>query len=105
MQHAAAAEVSFGSRKHQTVLFYHKDKSWLDTNIEATAELLARLKQDVGHPQSVNGHEVFYDVPVSHILQYFEHYQFMKAVTLLMHDSSAATSVTRTATERYVRGM
>jgi len=76
MQHAAAAEVSFGSRKHQTVLFYHKDKSWLDTNIEATAELLARLKQDVGHPQSVNGHEVFYDVQVSHILQYFEHYQF-----------------------------
>jgi hypothetical protein len=76
MQHAVKAQVSFGSQKHQTVLFYHKDEAWLRKNIKATADFLTNLIEIVGDPQSTNGHQIFYNVPVIYILQFLEHYQF-----------------------------
>ncbi len=71
MQSATFASVSYSGSRHQTVLFKHRDKNWLDRNIAAAHSLILGLQA-----QPLRGENIaFFSVPVSRIFAFFEAYE------------------------------
>jgi hypothetical protein len=80
MQNHVIADISYSGAREQTILFHHKDKVWLRTNIDATAALF-KSAQDLGHldPSDYEGPlggPVLRNVPVELILKFLCTYQF-----------------------------
>lgn len=76
MQHVVDAQVSYDADHIQTVLFEHRDEKWLNRNIRAADNFIARLISLGFQPETRNGHQIFYDVPVSEVTAFFSSYQF-----------------------------
>ncbi len=76
MQHAVNAQVSYDENHIQTVLFDHLNAEWLEQNIAAADSFVSRLAQQGHEPTVMNGHQIFYDVPASEVISFFNQYQF-----------------------------
>lgn len=76
MQHAVKAEMSFGGKTPQTIVFKHKDEEWLADNLHAARDLISSIRQRGLEERSVKGrpHRVFFDVPVEDVLQFLSKY-------------------------------
>lgn len=76
-QELQTVSLSYSGQRVQTILFNHKDKSWLDANIEATRELSARILQS-GAPQveKDNGTVVFRGIHTDIITDFLQKYRF-----------------------------
>lgn len=77
MQHAVKAKMAFNGRPVQTIVFQTKAKAWLDQNIQAVRDLLARLVAKGLSPSSIKGrpHPVYEGVSSSQVLQFLDAYQ------------------------------
>jgi hypothetical protein len=76
MQSAIDVDVSYGGHRCQTILFNHRNHSWLERNLKAATALFADAKKyscRIDGP--TEGHLRAFDVPVELILQFFEGYQ------------------------------
>lgn len=78
MQAAIDCDVSYGDRRLQTILFNHRDESWLHRNIEAAATLIRIAEAEGIRPELKNGNTVLRGVPVKHILLFLDNYAFHK---------------------------
>ena len=78
MQHARPAEVSYSGRRIQTILFKHRDRGWLDSNLTAARELLSSLLADgkVAEPIEDGSKWLLRDVDVAHVTAFLENYSF-----------------------------
>lgn len=78
MQAAVPSEVNYGGMRPQTILFKHRDKEWLGTNIKAARELLkkAATLDGVRRTKPELSRIALYDVPASTVLDFFKAYRF-----------------------------
>ncbi|MDR6469231.1 hypothetical protein J2777_002959 [Paraburkholderia graminis] len=76
MQHAVQATMAFNAHEVQTIVFRHKDKAWLDRNLKAARDLIARMRADGIEAATVTDkpHKVFFDVPSAQVLQFLNEY-------------------------------
>jgi hypothetical protein len=84
MQAAIDCDVSFSDQQLQTILFKHKDQTWLTKNINA-AKLLIRQINDAGikSEAEVDNNILFRNVPVQIILAFLQRYAFHENNTIL----------------------
>lgn len=77
MQAAVWADVSYSDRRLQTILFNHRDTSWLRQNLNA-ARALVRGALDAGNiPEEHNGNTLILErVPVRLVMGFLDWYQF-----------------------------
>lgn len=89
-QDARATDISYSRQKPQTILFHHKDKEWLNNNIDATRTLVSRL-QELGIPidDKTNGTFVARGVQPEVILEFLDQYKFVEQ-SHLGRDNAAA---------------
>lgn len=82
-QDSRPANVSFSGAKVQTILFKHKDSNWLERNIVATQNLVAKAT-DQGATDTIrpNGTHVLNGVAPRLIEEFFEEYQIYEGATL-----------------------
>lgn len=72
-------QVSFDDVVRETILFRHRDATWLHGNIEATGEFLRKARSTVGAPredEAERWRRVFFGVPADEVLKYLQHYAF-----------------------------
>lgn len=74
MQQARRAKVSYAGRRLQTILFNHKDRDWLATNIEAARSLLRSA--DGAERRSKGGLTTIRRVDSQHIISFLAAYNF-----------------------------
>ena len=76
MQHAVQAKMAFNAREVQTIVFRHEDQGWLDQNLKAARDLIARMRAASIQPATVTDkpHKVFFDVPSSQVIQFLNEY-------------------------------
>lgn len=78
-QDARDTDISFSRQKAQTILFHHKDRDWLQKNIEAAQALVSNIKTEGCKEISKdNGTRVFTDVSTSIIEDFLSSYQFVE---------------------------
>jgi hypothetical protein len=77
MQHARTAEMSFAGKTPQTTVFKHKDFGWLAANLNATRQLISRIRMLGFPPRKVvsRANIMFFDVPAGEILTFLSEYQ------------------------------
>lgn len=77
MQKAVRAEVSYSGRRLQTILFNHKDKNWLEANVEAGRQLIAAASPSAAERfEPRPGTTVFKGVDSREVLSFLDAYQF-----------------------------
>lgn len=75
MHHAVIAEVSYAGRHLQTFRFKRNDQPWLQENWNAGSRLIdAVLKSTSAEQKAVKNNQVFYNIPVSTILDFYDSY-------------------------------
>ncbi|ORB66674.1 Z1 domain-containing protein [Mycolicibacterium tusciae] len=74
MQHARRAQVSYAGRRLQTILFNHKDRDWLSSNIEAAQQLL-RSAEDAER-KTRGGIITLRGVDSQHVISFLSAYNF-----------------------------
>ncbi|KUI48137.1 hypothetical protein AU198_19090 [Mycobacterium sp. GA-1199] len=74
MQHAQRAQVSYAGRRLQTILFNHKDKEWLSSNIDAARALLRSV--DGAERHAKGGLSIIRGVDSQHIISFLSAYNF-----------------------------
>jgi hypothetical protein len=80
MQHAVDSEVSYAGRHVQTILFSHREKKWLETNLRAGKELIKRARASGIAVECVRDRFwLLRDVPVAQIRSFLSTYQFHDA--------------------------
>jgi hypothetical protein len=76
MQAAIDCSVSFENDFRQTILFNHRDRNWLQQNLDAVRALIRNIQQ-YGLTSNDRGQKViFKDVPVDLIISFLAQYQF-----------------------------
>jgi len=75
MQHARQAAASYSGRRIQTILFNHRDRDWLNGNVEAARSLLAATSEA---PRQMvrSGITVVGPVPSTAIIEFLGAYRF-----------------------------
>lgn len=74
-QSSKLASISYSGRKVQTILFRHKNESWLGANIEAAKQLVAEIKTGgASEAWKNNGTAVFKNVDPAVIMKFLETY-------------------------------
>jgi len=77
MRHATQAQVSYGGRRIQTILFNHLDVDWLDGNIAATRQLIgAASDYGIEPDNSQKDYWIFRNVRAAAILEFLGTYKF-----------------------------
>jgi hypothetical protein len=76
MQHAVEAQVSYGGRRLQTIMFAHRDRRWLDRNLDAGRNLIARLREDGCEPVELPGRWLIEGASADRVIGFIEEYQF-----------------------------
>ena len=75
MQHAVDATMSYEGRRLQTIIFNHKDRSWLDANLAAGRRLVRRILPrtavEVDH-----GRWIFKSVSTEEVITFLREYSF-----------------------------
>lgn len=76
MQHAVQAKMAFNAREVQTIVFRHEDQAWLDRNLNAARDLIARMRAAgiEAAPVTDKPHRVFFGVPSAQVLQFLNEY-------------------------------
>jgi hypothetical protein len=76
MQHAVKAKIAFNGREVQTIVFKHEDKLWLDRNLKAARDLIARIMAGGIHPVTLSDrpHRLLLNVPASEVIQFLTEY-------------------------------
>ena len=75
MRHARPVSLSFSGRRLQTILFNHRDESWLRRNAEAARRLVVDAGS-LGSPvDQGHGRQVLYRIPTELILAFLREYQ------------------------------
>lgn len=75
MQAAVDCEVSYSGRRLQTILFEHRNHSWLTQNLEAARELVRASGGDSAEPLQ-RGRYLYQGVSVAHIDHFLSTYLF-----------------------------
>jgi hypothetical protein len=79
MRHAIKAKMAFNGREVQTIVFRHRDRQWLDTNIQAVRKLATEIAGTQGGPEILNlkekGSTVYLNVQSDIILSFLKVYQ------------------------------
>jgi hypothetical protein len=77
MRKAVTAQVSYGDRRLQTILFNHRDPDWLNSNWRAGKQLIQRaLAGGLSRTPSSIGRSVIKGVPVAMVLDFLSAYRF-----------------------------
>ncbi|MDL1866946.1 hypothetical protein FBR06_06800 [Betaproteobacteria bacterium PRO4] len=76
MQHAVQTRVSYDNNNVQTVLFNHRNATWLQRNLRAADELIKHIRALGYQPAERLGHQVFYGISVDIITSFLDQYQF-----------------------------
>jgi hypothetical protein len=77
LRHAEPVRVGYANRRLQTILFQHRDKEWLDGNIEASRMLVTTALRTVGEPEALGGGRwLFRNVGVSAVAEFLRTYEF-----------------------------
>jgi hypothetical protein len=68
--------MAFNAHEVQTIVFRHEDQPWLDGNLKATRDLIARMRTAGIEATTVTDkpHKVFLDVPSAQVLQFLNEY-------------------------------
>lgn len=75
MRHAVRCSVSYDEKRIQTTIFKHKDKAWLERNIQAAFALVKEAAAfAVKSSEIVQGRHVLFGVPVSCIRTFLDRY-------------------------------
>lgn len=89
-QNMKKADVSFSGQKVQTILFNHKDRDWLQHNLDATRRLADDLSiRQVPRLENQNGTVVFRGVHNDSVLAFLEDYQIQEGATLSKNGAGA----------------
>lgn len=84
MQAAIDCDVSFSDQQLQTILFKHKDKTWLTRNINAAKLLIRQINEARIKAEAEVDHNIlFRNVPVQIILAFLHGYAFHENNTIL----------------------
>lgn len=75
MQHAKRADASYSGRRLQTILFNHRDKTWLCDNIDAVRALIAQTSE-APRAEARRGITVIGPVPSTAITEFLDSYAF-----------------------------
>ena len=75
MRAAVPSKISFDQDREQTILF-NTDSAWLQTNLEATREMLRRLEAGGFRRQGGQHRPVFENVPADEVSAFLARYQF-----------------------------
>lgn len=83
-QSAIVANPGFSGQRVQTILFRHKDKAWLERNLEAAKAFVNRLSNSTARrfDKSSNGTVVFRGVSNDDVIQFLSDYQIYENSTL-----------------------
>jgi hypothetical protein len=76
MQHAVQTRIAYDDNNVQTVLFKHRDSEWLRANLRAAHNFVGRIQRLGFSVVYRSGHQMFYGVPVSVIIDFLNEYQF-----------------------------
>jgi hypothetical protein len=78
MRSAVKAEMSFSNKSPQTILFHHRNRDWLEANLEAARSLIGRSRSMGIEPTDGRDpkYQVFRGVPAAEVLQFLEEYSF-----------------------------
>ena len=76
MRWAINSETSYGGERPQTIYFKHKNKEWLDKNLDATRELIAAIGGSSAIKFQSGGRLVWKGVPLASIKNFLRKYQF-----------------------------
>lgn len=78
MQKAVPCSVTYSDKRLQTFKFRHRDANWLQGNLKASQDLIAKMQQDDITPvRTAQGSRwIFQQVPVSCIIDFLNAYQF-----------------------------
>nr|WP_286981977.1 Z1 domain-containing protein [Corynebacterium sp. UBA5992] len=88
-QDSRPASISYSGQKVQTILFRHKDKQWLESNIEATKRLVAEIKSaGVREIPKSNGTQVFRGISPSIIEEFLDNYTIYEESNLGKNDAA-----------------
>ncbi len=77
MQHAVQATMAFNGREVQTIVFRHEDQSWLDRNLKAARDLIARIRAAGIQQTTVEDkpHRIFFNVSSTEVLRFLDEYE------------------------------
>lgn len=82
-QSMVKAQVSFSGQRVQTILFNHRDREWLQHNIDATKRLTSNLRlRQIPQSSKANGTVVFRRVPNETILEFLNDYKIQENALL-----------------------
>jgi hypothetical protein len=76
MQAAIYCDVSYSGRRVQTILFNHKDRSWLEGNRTATGNLIQKARAQGITEEYTRGNLVLRKIPVEIISSFLSEYSF-----------------------------
>jgi hypothetical protein len=76
MQHSVVAEVSYSGRRLQTILFRHRDREWLEANLEAARELIEVSGRVSQADRQSPGVTLFREVPSEVVAEFLVAYRF-----------------------------
>lgn len=76
MKNSQTAVMNYSGKRVQTLLFYERDRSWLQGNFAAARNLFAKLTSLTIEQGSRNGTKIFYEVPNEVILDFLKEYSF-----------------------------
>ncbi len=105
MQYAVPAKMSFAGHAVQTIVFKHRDRAWLERNLQAVRAFVRRLVGEGLRPQRVQErpHWVLRDVPVDAVLSFLGEYQIHEKhvemrsdlIQSYIRDQNARNKITR----------
>jgi hypothetical protein len=76
MRSAVEAQVSYSGQRLQTILFNHRDRSWLGGNIAATQALIRDARLGGVQVQPLSGRALLSGIDVNRILDFLDRYSF-----------------------------
>lgn len=75
MQAATTAYMTYSGARLQTLLFKHKDPTWLKTNQRAASNLILAIKSNGASSRRHRNSLLFEDIPADHIINFINEYQ------------------------------
>lgn len=80
--------ISFSGERVQTILFHHKDRGWLESNIEAAKWLVSELHfRNTAEMEKFNGTRVFREVKPDVVEEFLDRYTFAEESQLGANDA------------------
>ena len=76
MRWAIDAQTSYGGERPQTIYFKHKNKDWLERNLDAARQLVATVVGSPAKKEQIGGRVVWKEAPLEAVKEFIRNYQF-----------------------------